>query len=175
MPPPPDYSESRRSEVKEQLSRVILRLLAENKALHYYQGLHDIVITFLLVVGEDTTYAIMNTLVNFHIRCVLLSLAWGSTISFITVYIWGLWFMLCHRSITVLLCGCISRDFLDVDMSRTKLVIGYLRPLLALEDAELEHFVTRSAHTSPTYTHSHTSPPHTVTLNTSFFFTSCTA
>lgn len=47
---------------------MILRLMSENSDLHYYQGLHDIVITFLLVVDEEMAYAIMNTLVKYHIR-----------------------------------------------------------------------------------------------------------
>ena len=64
----PDYSESKKKEIQEQLLRVILRLLSENKELHYYQGFHDIVITFLLVGGEDMAYAIMSVLVKYHIR-----------------------------------------------------------------------------------------------------------
>ena len=63
-----DFSESRRKAVQDQLTRVILRLLAENEELHYYQGLHDIVITFLLVAGEDIAYAIMSKLAKYHIR-----------------------------------------------------------------------------------------------------------
>ena len=35
------------------------------------------------------------------------------------------------------------RDYLDKDMSRTKVIISYLPPLLALEDSALEQFVTR--------------------------------
>lgn len=35
------------------------------------------------------------------------------------------------------------RDFLDKDMSRTKVIIGYLSPLLSLEDPVLENFITR--------------------------------
>ena len=50
------------------MEHVILRLLAENPELHYYQGLHDVVLTFLLVVGEEVTYAIMSMLVRCHIR-----------------------------------------------------------------------------------------------------------
>lgn len=38
---------------------------------------------------------------------------------------------------------CCYRDFLDVDMSRTKVIIGCLSPLLALEDPHLEKFITR--------------------------------
>ena len=53
---------------------MILRLLSENSNLHYYQGLHDIVITFLLVVGEEIAFAIMNMLVKYHIR-------WGPVIT----------------------------------------------------------------------------------------------
>jgi len=40
----------------------------------------------------------------------------------------------------------VCRDFLDVDMGRTKVVIGMLSPLLALEDSELEVFLTRHVH-----------------------------
>ena len=47
---------------------MILRLLVENSSLHYYQGLHDVVITFLLVMGEEGAYSIMHVLVNYHIR-----------------------------------------------------------------------------------------------------------
>ena len=65
---PPGYSESKKKEIQEQLLRVILRLLSENEELHYYQGFHDIVITFLLVGGEDMAYAIMSVLVKYHIR-----------------------------------------------------------------------------------------------------------
>ena len=36
------------------------------------------------------------------------------------------------------------RDFLDPDLNRTKMIIAYIPPLLALENAELEEFITRS-------------------------------
>ena len=63
-----DYSKERQTEVQEQLTRVILRLLAENSQLHYYQGLPDVVITLLLVTGEEISYSIMSVLVTHHIR-----------------------------------------------------------------------------------------------------------
>ena len=63
-----DYSETKRKEVQGQLLHVILRLLSENPDLHYYQGFHDIVITFLLVGGDDFAYAIVNVLVKHHLR-----------------------------------------------------------------------------------------------------------
>ena len=47
---------------------MILRLLAERPQLHYYQGLHDVVLSFLLVTGEEVAYAIMSVLVQCHIR-----------------------------------------------------------------------------------------------------------
>lgn len=76
LPPPPypssspntGYTDDQRKAVQEKLTRVILRLMSENSDLHYYQGLHDIVITFLLVVDEKIAYAIMNMLVKYHIR-----------------------------------------------------------------------------------------------------------
>ena len=37
----------------------------------------------------------------------------------------------------------ICRDFLDPDLNRTKIIIAYIRPLLTLENAQLEEFITR--------------------------------
>ena len=64
----PGMSDKERAEVQEQLVRVIVRLLSEHKGIHYYQGFHDIVVTFLLVVGEDLTFLIMSQLVKYHIK-----------------------------------------------------------------------------------------------------------
>ncbi len=36
------------------------------------------------------------------------------------------------------------RDYLDVNMNRTKVIIGYLCSVLALEDPQLERFMTKS-------------------------------
>ena len=38
----------------------------------------------------------------------------------------------------------LCRDFMDADMNRTKMIIGYLRPLLRLEHPQLEHFIHKS-------------------------------
>lgn len=35
------------------------------------------------------------------------------------------------------------RDFLDVDMTRTRLYIGFLKPLLHILDPDVEEFITR--------------------------------
>lgn len=63
-----DFTEGHREALKEQLTRIILRLLAENKEVHYFQGLHDIALTLLLVVGEDIACAIMTVIAKYHIR-----------------------------------------------------------------------------------------------------------
>ncbi|KAK6327881.1 hypothetical protein J4Q44_G00035270 [Coregonus suidteri] len=54
--------------LQEQLIDIILVVLQKNPALHYYQGYHDIVVTFLLVVGERMAIAILETLSNHHLR-----------------------------------------------------------------------------------------------------------
>lgn len=63
-------SEEARADIQKQLVRVIVRLLARHRGIHYYQGFHDIVVTFLLVLGEDLTYLIMGQLITCHIKYV---------------------------------------------------------------------------------------------------------
>ena len=53
---------------QNQMLLIILRLLQENPHLYYYQGFHDIVLTLLVEVGERVTYAMMDVLVNHHLR-----------------------------------------------------------------------------------------------------------
>lgn len=57
-----------REVLQEQLTDIILDVLQRNPQLHYYQGYHDIVVTFLLVVGERMAIAIVETLSNHHLR-----------------------------------------------------------------------------------------------------------
>ncbi|XP_056335720.1 TBC1 domain family member 20 [Danio aesculapii] len=57
-----------REVLQEQLIDIILDVLQRNPQLHYYQGYHDIVVTFLLVLGERMTIAIMEKLSNHHLR-----------------------------------------------------------------------------------------------------------
>uniref|UniRef100_A0A672NRK9 TBC1 domain family member 20 n=1 Tax=Sinocyclocheilus grahami TaxID=75366 RepID=A0A672NRK9_SINGR len=57
-----------REVLQEQLIDIILDVLRRNPQLHYYQGYHDIVVTFLLVVGERMTIGIMEKLSNHHLR-----------------------------------------------------------------------------------------------------------
>ena len=99
---------------------IILQLLTRHPDIHYYQGLHDIVLTFVLTVGDTLAYAIMDVLVEYHLRYAYYS-DWFSLLSKLNVY----------------------RDFLDVNMTRTRMYIAFLRPLLALLDPPLEEFITR--------------------------------
>lgn len=57
-----------REVLQEQLIDIILYVLRRNPQLHYYQGYHDIVVTFLLVVGERMTIALMEKLSSHHLR-----------------------------------------------------------------------------------------------------------
>lgn len=61
-------AETVRMSMQDQLVDCIMRVLVANSDLHYYQGFHDIVVTFLLVVGEDITFALMQNLSANHLR-----------------------------------------------------------------------------------------------------------
>jgi hypothetical protein len=65
---PPTFTSDEVAQTQEQALRIILRLLHENPEINYYQGLHDIVVTFVIEVGERAAYEIMNVLVHHHIR-----------------------------------------------------------------------------------------------------------
>ena len=66
---PSELDETNRTILQNQLTRVILRLLATHNELCYYQGLHDVTLTVLLVMeDEDITFAIMENLVKYHLR-----------------------------------------------------------------------------------------------------------
>merc|ERR1719187_2390638 len=49
---PPGIEESERPLLQDQLTRLIVRVMLVQPSLHYYQGYHDVAITFLLVVGQ---------------------------------------------------------------------------------------------------------------------------
>ncbi|ESO12388.1 hypothetical protein HELRODRAFT_62173, partial [Helobdella robusta] len=65
---PPGMLEEVRLSYQDQLIDCIMWILVNNMDLHYYQGFHDVVVTFLLVVGERLTFCIMNKLVQNHFR-----------------------------------------------------------------------------------------------------------
>lgn len=54
--------------MQEELIDIILHVLKRNPQLHYYQGYHDIVVTFLLVVGDRLATALVEKLSTHHLR-----------------------------------------------------------------------------------------------------------
>ena len=65
---PPGIAEKERPGLQDQLTRLIVRVLLKHPHLHYYQGYHDVAITFLLVVGEEMGYQIMERLSITHLQ-----------------------------------------------------------------------------------------------------------
>jgi len=65
---PPGIAEEDRPGLQDQLTRLIVRVLLKHPTLHYYQGYHDVAITFLLVVGEVLGYHIMQRLSISHLK-----------------------------------------------------------------------------------------------------------
>lgn len=60
--------DEQRMGLQEELINIILRVLQKNPQLHYYQGYHDIVVTFLLVLGERLATALVEKLSTHHLR-----------------------------------------------------------------------------------------------------------
>ncbi|XP_063815157.1 TBC1 domain family member 20 [Pseudophryne corroboree] len=65
---PPGMPLKEREDLQEQLIDIILQVLARNSQLHYYQGYHDIVVTFLLVVGGPLATLLVDKLSTHHLR-----------------------------------------------------------------------------------------------------------
>uniref|UniRef100_A0ACB8F6T1 Uncharacterized protein n=1 Tax=Sphaerodactylus townsendi TaxID=933632 RepID=A0ACB8F6T1_9SAUR len=65
---PPGMPDEQREGLQEELIDSILQVLQSNPQLHYYQGYHDIVVTFLLVVGERLATALVEKLSTHHLR-----------------------------------------------------------------------------------------------------------
>lgn len=65
---PPGMDEDIRLGLQDQLVELIMRVLVRHDELHYYQGYHDICVTFLLVVGEDVAFALVDKLSLNHLR-----------------------------------------------------------------------------------------------------------
>uniref|UniRef100_A0AAY5K6N7 Rab-GAP TBC domain-containing protein n=1 Tax=Esox lucius TaxID=8010 RepID=A0AAY5K6N7_ESOLU len=68
LPARPCMRADTRQVLQEKLIDIILVILQKNPALNYYQGYHDIVVTFLLVVGERLAIAMVETLSKHHLR-----------------------------------------------------------------------------------------------------------
>ncbi|KAK9510789.1 hypothetical protein O3M35_005501 [Rhynocoris fuscipes] len=65
---PPGVPYNQRVALQGQLTNLILRVITKYPHLRYYQGYHDVAITFLLVVGEDLAFRIMEKLSTNHLR-----------------------------------------------------------------------------------------------------------
>lgn len=65
---PPGMEDDKRLALQDKLVDLILRVLVRHPELHYYQGYHDICVTFLLAVGEDTAFAVVDKLSTTHLR-----------------------------------------------------------------------------------------------------------
>ncbi|XP_016115485.1 TBC1 domain family member 20-like isoform X2 [Sinocyclocheilus grahami] len=65
---PPGMPDEQREGLQEELIDIILWVLVKNPQLHYYQGYHDIVVTFLLVLEERLATALVEKLSTHHLR-----------------------------------------------------------------------------------------------------------
>ncbi|XP_059473716.1 TBC1 domain family member 20 [Neocloeon triangulifer] len=65
---PPGIPYEQRVALQDQLTRLILRVIMKYPHLCYYQGYHDVAVTFLLVVGEDKAFYILEKLSTEHLR-----------------------------------------------------------------------------------------------------------
>ncbi|XP_034098656.1 TBC1 domain family member 20 [Drosophila albomicans] len=63
---PPGIPYEQRIALQDQLTVLILRVIQKYPNLRYYQGYHDVAVTFLLVAGEEVAYAIMEELSTTH-------------------------------------------------------------------------------------------------------------
>ncbi|KAK9888720.1 hypothetical protein WA026_000946 [Henosepilachna vigintioctopunctata] len=65
---PPGIPLNQRLALQDQLTVLILRVIMKYPNLSYYQGYHDVAITFLLVVGEVVAFRIMERLSTDHLK-----------------------------------------------------------------------------------------------------------
>ncbi|KAK7085972.1 hypothetical protein SK128_026341 [Halocaridina rubra] len=64
---PPGIDDDYRLVLMDQLTTLIIRVLIKHPDLHYYQGFHDVAITFLLVMGEDVGFELVEKLAVSHL------------------------------------------------------------------------------------------------------------
>lgn len=65
---PPSVHEEKRILYQDSLTKMIIRVLCCNPSLHYYQGYHDICLTFLLMMEEEVAFKIVNKVSNSHLK-----------------------------------------------------------------------------------------------------------
>jgi len=65
---PPGYSTAEKTDLENKLTELILSVLCYHPELHYYQGYHDICITFLMVCGEKQSLPLIEKISTHHLR-----------------------------------------------------------------------------------------------------------
>lgn len=162
--------DEQREGLQEELIDIILRVLKRNPQLHYYQGYHDIVVTFLLVVKERLATALVEKLSTHHLRyfyimyfyftvclhnmapCVV---AVDTNVHTISPYIKLLLLFYKFRNCCILYLKnqmshyhdvtiysfFIFRDFMDPTMDNTKHILNYLMPIIERVNPEVHDFM----------------------------------
>ncbi|XP_050425581.1 TBC1 domain family member 20 [Adelges cooleyi] len=69
---PPGISHEKIGDLQKQLIAIILSIISEHPELKYYQGYHDVAVTFLIEVGQEKAYSIMEYLSLNHLRLFLM-------------------------------------------------------------------------------------------------------
>lgn len=65
---PPSIEETQRLSMQQQLIQLIMRVLIKNPSLYYYQGYHDICVTFLLILGEEMAFHVVDSISRTHLK-----------------------------------------------------------------------------------------------------------
>ena len=62
-----EISEQLRLKLQKELIDLIVKILVKHDNLHYYQGYHDICLTFLLVAGVEKSLALIEHVTLTHL------------------------------------------------------------------------------------------------------------
>ncbi|OTF73356.1 hypothetical protein BLA29_010532, partial [Euroglyphus maynei] len=65
---PPSVQEVQRIAYQDKLTELIIRILDHNPDMYYYQGYHDVCLTFLLVMNEHQAFHLINAISRSHLR-----------------------------------------------------------------------------------------------------------
>lgn len=140
--------DEQREGLQEELIDIILRVLKRNPQLHYYQGYHDIVVTFLLVVKERYATALVEKLSTHHLRYSDVNL---NSKPLFTLHPLILLLFVCQHALgpffhPIQLQKCCFydhyfRDFMDPTMDNTKHILNYLMPIIERVNPEVHDFM----------------------------------
>lgn len=140
--------DEQREGLQEELIDIILRVLKRNPQLHYYQGYHDIVVTFLLVVKERYATALVEKLSTHHLRYSDMKL---NSKPFFALHPFILLLFVCQHALVSFFhmaqlpkCSFYDhyfRDFMDPTMDNTKHILNYLMPIIERVNPEVHDFM----------------------------------